>query len=65
MKNLSIYFFNIFLKIYFININECFFYYLRFNIYFEYDVLIYYILNGYFIYFYIYKNYKSNLILLK
>ncbi|OTX87818.1 hypothetical protein BK726_16100 [Bacillus thuringiensis serovar londrina] len=65
MKNSSIYFLNIFLKIYLTNTNECLLYHLRFNIYFEYDVSIYYIPNGYSTHFYIYKNTKSNLTLLK
>ncbi|AAS41315.1 hypothetical protein BCE_2397 [Bacillus cereus ATCC 10987] len=42
-KKSSIYFLNIFLKIYLANINAYFLYYLRFNTYFEYDVSIYYI----------------------
>lgn len=40
-ENSSIYFLNIFLKIYLTNTNECLFCHLRFNIYFEYDVSIY------------------------
>ncbi|EAO53012.1 hypothetical protein RBTH_09217 [Bacillus thuringiensis serovar israelensis ATCC 35646] len=43
MKNSSIYFLNIFLKTNLANTNECLLCYLRFNIYFECDVLIYYI----------------------
>ncbi|PKJ54784.1 hypothetical protein CWE34_14450 [Bacillus sp. SN10] len=42
-KKLSIYFLNIFLKIYLANVNEYFLYYLRFNTYFKYDISIYYI----------------------
>ncbi|PFF83368.1 hypothetical protein COD90_20800 [Bacillus cereus] len=42
-KNSSIYFLNIFLKIYLANTNECLPYNLRFNKCFEYDVSIHYI----------------------
>ncbi|PFN54418.1 hypothetical protein COJ58_13670 [Bacillus thuringiensis] len=64
MKNSSIYFLNIFLKIYLTNTNECLLYYLRFNIYFKCDILIHYI-PIYPTHFYIYKNPKNNLTLLK